>query len=160
MTLSKAVLEDAASLHAQYVLSPWLAQAGRNPPVIVRGEGSHFYDERGKKYLDFSAGLVAVNLGHAHAGVAAAIAQQAHTIAYAPPSLANDRRAELAPLFDVDKGLDLLAADVQSGRVRKLDYRSYLRSFEDDAPSFYRKAGPISLRERLAAAWAAFQRPR
>jgi hypothetical protein len=70
------------------------------------------------------------------------------------------RRAELAALFDVDKGLNLLAAEVQRGRVRKLGYRSYLRSFEDDTASFYRKVGPIGLVERLAAAWAAFRRPR
>jgi hypothetical protein len=70
------------------------------------------------------------------------------------------RRVELASLFDVDLGLDLLAADVQSDRIRKLGYRAYLRSFEADAPSFYRREGAIGLGERLAAAWRAFRRPR
>jgi hypothetical protein len=70
------------------------------------------------------------------------------------------RRAELAPLFDIDEGLDLLAAEVQSGSVRKLDYRAYLRAFEKDDPSFYRREGPIGLGERLAAAWRAFRSPR
>jgi taurine--2-oxoglutarate transaminase len=40
--------------------------------------------------------LVAVNLGHGHPGVAAAIAEQARAVAYVAPSLANDKRAELA----------------------------------------------------------------
>ncbi|HTX58385.1 MAG TPA: aminotransferase class III-fold pyridoxal phosphate-dependent enzyme [Verrucomicrobiae bacterium] len=88
--------EDLAALHGRYVLSPWVAQAGRKPPVIVRGEGSYLEDETGKRYLDFSAGLVAVNLGHGHRGVAEAIAEQARTLGYAAPSLGNDKRALLA----------------------------------------------------------------
>ena len=96
MSITKSVLDDTAALHARYVLTPWLAQSGRNPPVIVRGEGSCLYDDRGKRYIDLSAGLVAVNLGHAHPGVAAAIAEQARRITYVAPSLANDQRAELA----------------------------------------------------------------
>ena len=90
------IAEDAAALHARYVLTPWLAQSGRNPPVVVRGEGSYLYDDRGKRYLDLSAGLVAVNLGHGHRGVADAIAAQAHRLCYAAPTFANDQRAELA----------------------------------------------------------------
>lgn len=89
-------LANVAELHARYVLTPWVAQGGRTPPVIVRGEGSNLYDENGRRYLDFSAGLVAVNLGHGHPAVANAIAEQARTLAYAAPTFANDRRAELA----------------------------------------------------------------
>jgi taurine--2-oxoglutarate transaminase len=96
MNRSNVVTEDLSALHERYVLTPWVAQAGRKPPVIVRGEGSYLYDDRGTRYLDFSAGLVAVNLGHAHPALAAAIAEQARTIAYVAPSLANDRRARLA----------------------------------------------------------------
>jgi taurine--2-oxoglutarate transaminase len=87
---------DAAAMHERYVLTPWVAQAGRKTPVIVRGHGSELYDDAGARYLDFSAGLVAVNLGHAHPGMATAIAEQAARIAYIAPSLGNDRRAELA----------------------------------------------------------------
>ncbi|HLX25404.1 MAG TPA: aminotransferase class III-fold pyridoxal phosphate-dependent enzyme [Candidatus Cybelea sp.] len=96
MRLSEAPAADAAALHARHVLTPWVAQGGRNPPVVVRGEGSYLYDDAGKRYIDFSAGLVAVNLGHGHPAVAAAIGEQARTLAYAAPTFAHDRRAELA----------------------------------------------------------------
>jgi taurine--2-oxoglutarate transaminase len=96
MKSANVLLDDVAALHDRYVLTPWVAQAGRTAPVIVRGEGCAIFDERGTRYLDFSAGLVAVNLGHAHPAVAAAIADQARRIAYVAPSLANDRRAALA----------------------------------------------------------------
>jgi taurine---2-oxoglutarate transaminase len=81
--------------HSKYVLSPWLAQGGVAAPVIVRGEGSYIFDADGKKYLDFGSGLIAVNLGHGHPKVVAAIQEQAATLTYAAPSLFNDKRAEL-----------------------------------------------------------------
>lgn len=92
----QALDPDVAALHARYVLTPWVAQAGRRPPIVVRGEGSYLYDTDGKRYLDFSAGLVAVNLGHAHPALVAAISEQAARLAYASPAFAHDKRAELA----------------------------------------------------------------
>jgi taurine--2-oxoglutarate transaminase len=82
--------------HARYVLTPWSAQAGLRPPVIVRGEGRFLYDAEGKRYLDFSAGLVAVNLGHAHPTVVLAMQAQAERLCYAAPAFFHDARAELA----------------------------------------------------------------
>jgi taurine---2-oxoglutarate transaminase len=96
MSPSKSLLDDLSAVHAKYVLTPWVAQGNRKAPIIVRGEGSYLYDDRGRRYLDFSAGLVAVNLGHAHPAVAAAIAEQAHRLTYAAPTFGNDKRAELA----------------------------------------------------------------
>lgn len=94
--MEATLTDDLTSLHSRYVLTPWVAQAGRRPPTIVRGEGAYMIDDTGKRYLDFTAGLVAVNLGHAHPAMAAAIAEQAARIAYVPPSLGNDTRARLA----------------------------------------------------------------
>ena len=36
----------------------------KNPPHIVRGEGKNLYDDQGKCYLDFFAGVSVVNCGH------------------------------------------------------------------------------------------------
>lgn len=69
-------------------------------------------------------------------------------------------RTALASLLDVDEALDLLAAQVQAGSGRRLSYREYMKSFEADAPEFYRREGAVSLRERLAAAWKAYRQPR
>jgi hypothetical protein len=70
------------------------------------------------------------------------------------------RRSELATLFDLDKGLDFLAAQAQPQQRHKLSYRDYLKNFEADAPWFYRREGRVSLGERLLAAWRAFNCPR
>ncbi|KHG64680.1 aminotransferase [Thermus sp. 2.9] len=87
---------DLKALHKKHVLTPWVAQASLNPPLVVRGEGVWLWDAEGHRYLDFSAGLVAVNLGHGHPKVVKAIAEQAATLAYAAPSLFYDKRALLA----------------------------------------------------------------
>lgn len=49
---------------------------GRQPLVLVRGEGSRVWDEEGLEYLDFVAGLAVCNLGHAHPAVAQAASAQ------------------------------------------------------------------------------------
>ena len=74
--------------------------------------------------------------------------------------LVSRERATLASLFDVDKGLDLLAAQVQPQRSQKLSYKEYIAAFEADASWFYRREGNVGLFERLAAAWHAFRSPR
>ncbi|GAB5602545.1 aspartate aminotransferase family protein [Thermus sp. FJN-A] len=102
---------DLKALHKRHVLTPWLPQRPLDPPLVVRGEGVWLYDDKGRRYLDFSAGLVAVNLGHAHPKVARAIAEQAATLAYAAPSLFNDKRALLA------QALSELAPWPEGGRV-------------------------------------------
>lgn len=49
---------------------------GRQPLVLVKGEGCRVWDDAGKEYLDCLAGLAVVNLGHAHPEVAKAAAAQ------------------------------------------------------------------------------------
>lgn len=82
--------------HARYVLTPWSAQAGLRSPAFVRGQGQFLFDAEGKRYLDFSSGLVSVNLGHAHPEVVRAMQYQAERLCYTAPSFFNDARAELA----------------------------------------------------------------
>jgi len=95
-------------------------------------------------------------------------AQQAKLAAifslWSVPDLAAElltrERVALEPLLDIDKGFDLLAAQVQPQRSQKLSYVEYINAFESDAPWFYRREGNIGLIERLAAACRAFRSPR
>lgn len=47
---------------------------------FVRGEGTRLWDDEGRSYLDFLAGLAVCSLGHSHPVVAAALAEQASTL--------------------------------------------------------------------------------
>ncbi|HEX3462477.1 MAG TPA: aminotransferase class III-fold pyridoxal phosphate-dependent enzyme [Candidatus Elarobacter sp.] len=87
--------EALETKHARYVLTPW-TQGGVTAPVIVRGEGIYLYDADGNRYADLTSGLIAVNLGHGHSAVRAAMHAQVDRLCFSPPSWFNDVRAELA----------------------------------------------------------------
>ena len=52
----------------------------RFPVVLTRGSGCTLWDENGKRYTDFVAGIAVCNLGHAHPKIAEALADQARTL--------------------------------------------------------------------------------
>lgn len=52
----------------------------RMPMRVVRGEGAWLIDDQGQRYLDALSGIGVCSLGHAHPGLADAIADQAHTL--------------------------------------------------------------------------------
>ena len=51
-------------------------------PVMVRGEGIYLYDDAGRRYIDGHSGAGNVILGHGNKRIAAAMAEQAGTLAY------------------------------------------------------------------------------
>ena len=52
------------------------------PVVLERGKGVHVWDVDGKRYLDFLSAYSAVNQGHAHPKILAALSGQAGTTPY------------------------------------------------------------------------------
>jgi putrescine---pyruvate transaminase len=62
---------------------------------IARAEGVFIYDTEGRRYYDASGGPFAVNLGHGHPRMREAIVAQLDQYAFAHPTLANRRRADL-----------------------------------------------------------------
>ncbi len=52
----------------------------KNPPHIVRGEGKNLYDDQGKCYLDFFAGVSVVNCGHCNPFINERVANQLSTL--------------------------------------------------------------------------------
>ena len=52
------------------------------PVVLERGKGVHVWDVDGKRYLDFLSAYSAVNQGHAHPKILAALSGQAATTPY------------------------------------------------------------------------------
>jgi taurine--2-oxoglutarate transaminase len=80
----------------------WRFQKSWKPLHIVDAEGCWFTDAAGKRYLDFSAQLMCVNLGHKNARVVEAIAEQARELAFMGPVYATTARARLsAKLLEV-----------------------------------------------------------
>jgi 4-aminobutyrate aminotransferase-like enzyme len=57
--------EEALALREEYFM-PCVKYFYRDPPLFVRGEMQYLYDEGGKKYLDFFAGVSVMNCGHSN----------------------------------------------------------------------------------------------
>jgi len=83
---------DLAALDADNVMQTY----GRLPVAFVRGEGSYLWDNDGKQYLDFLAGLAVTSLGHAHPEVADAIGEQARTLLHVSNLYYNDVQPRVA----------------------------------------------------------------
>jgi len=60
-------------------------QFKKQPRLLVRAEGMHFWDDQGRRVLDGIAGLWCVNAGHGRERIVQAIQAQAAQLDYAPP---------------------------------------------------------------------------
>jgi len=75
-------------------------QAGRRMPLtIVRGAGTHVWDDEGREYLDFVAGIATNTLGHADPELAEVIAEQARTLVHTSNLVYSRPQIELAELL-------------------------------------------------------------
>jgi taurine--2-oxoglutarate transaminase len=83
----------------QYLIHSWSVQSALDPLPVAGAEGRHFWDYSGKRYLDFASQLVNVSIGHQHPKLVAAIKEQADRLCTIAPSVANDKRSELARLI-------------------------------------------------------------
>lgn len=126
-----------------HVFHSWSAQELIDPLAVAGAEGSYFWDYEGKRYLDFTSGLVFANIGYQHPKVVAAIQEQAASMTTFAPAFAVEARSEAARLIaertpgDLDKifftngGAEanenaVRMARLHTGRPKVLSaYRSY-----------------------------------
>jgi predicted acetylornithine/succinylornithine family transaminase len=103
-----------------------MANYGRLPIQIVRGEGVYLFDESGNAYIDLVAGIAVCALGHAHPRITRAIADQAATLVHCsnlyyhePAGTLADRLAELAgfdTVFFCNSGAEANEAAIKLAR--------------------------------------------
>ena len=81
------------------------------PVVLNRGEGVFVWDVEGKKYFDFLSGYSAVNQGHCHPKIIAALTEQAHQLTLTSRAFHSDVFGEYAKFitdfFGYDKVLPM-----------------------------------------------------
>lgn len=87
-----ALFEQTAALDAEFHMRTY----ARKPVMFVRGEGMRLYDDDGREYLDFVAGIGAVNLGHSHPAVVEAVRQQIGRLTHVSNLYYVEHRDELA----------------------------------------------------------------
>ncbi|MEE4263972.1 MAG: aminotransferase class III-fold pyridoxal phosphate-dependent enzyme [Desulfobacteraceae bacterium] len=88
--LSERIKEMAA-----HTYGTWSRQkAWKAPLLITDAEGIYFYDNTGKRYLDFSSQLMCSNLGHKNKVVIEAIVKQAEKLPYIAPGFITEIQLE------------------------------------------------------------------
>ncbi len=123
-------------------LSPILKQA--TPVLAARGEGVHLYDEDGRRYLDFTAGIGVTSTGHCHPDVVAAVRQQAGTLIHGQYTTVMHR-----PLLDLTERL----GDVLPG---PLDSVFYLNSGSEAVEAAVRLARHATGRQNIVVFHGSF----
>ena len=86
------------------------------PPklALVRGQGTHVWDEDGKEYVDLLAGIAVNSLGHGHPALVGAVSEQLRTLGHVSNFFTTGPQVELT-----ERLLALLgdAAAQQGGKV-------------------------------------------
>lgn len=91
--------EEVIQLSKEYTFFSWSVQSEVNPIPIDRAEGVYFWDTNGKRYLDFSAQLMNLNIGHQHPKVIDAIKRQAEKLCFSHPGMATEPRGRLGEIL-------------------------------------------------------------
>ena len=129
-----------------------VANYGRLPVVLVRGEGSYVWDADGKRYLDLFSGWAVTSLGHCHPKLVTAIREQAGRLIYMANHLYTQPQGRLAQLlseqsfggkcFFCNSGAESVEAALKLARLHTPKQKYKILTFED---SFHgRTFGAIS----------------
>ena len=97
----KKTLDEIQTQESRFVLNTYR----RQPVAFVRGDGPRLYDVDGREYLDFVSGIGVASLGHAHPGLASAIADQAKTLVHTSNLYYHPFQAEAAGRLSALSGL-------------------------------------------------------
>ncbi|MDO8674259.1 MAG: acetylornithine transaminase [Dehalococcoidia bacterium] len=95
----------------------------RTPITLVRGEGARVWDDQGKEYLDFVAGIASVSLGHAHPILVEAVSHQIRTLAHVSNLYYTIPQLQLAQLLVENSCMDRVffcnsGAEANEGAVK------------------------------------------
>jgi alanine-glyoxylate transaminase / (R)-3-amino-2-methylpropionate-pyruvate transaminase len=74
--------DEVIAMRRQYI-NPTIFTLYHDPLMIVEGYMQYLFDETGRRYLDFFAGIVTVSVGHCHPKVVKAVQTQAETLQHA-----------------------------------------------------------------------------
>jgi len=125
MTAS-APLSELQDLERRYAIGTYV----RNPVQFVRGAGARLWDDEGREYLDFLAGISVLNVGHCHPRVVEAVRDQAA------------RLSHTSNLYYTEPGLRLCAALARSSLGGKVFLANSGAEAIEAALKLARKARP------------------
>ncbi|MEI8053079.1 MAG: aminotransferase class III-fold pyridoxal phosphate-dependent enzyme [Bacteroidota bacterium] len=94
-TVPMSETKEVVQNNLEYTLFSWSKQSGQNPIAVKHAEGVYLYDYEGNKIIDFSSGLMNVNVGHGNQRITDAVVRQMQEVSYVTPSCVTKVRGEL-----------------------------------------------------------------
>ncbi|MBU3713354.1 MAG: aminotransferase class III-fold pyridoxal phosphate-dependent enzyme [Ferruginibacter sp.] len=94
-TLTMSETKEVVQRNLDYTLFSWSKQAGQNPIAVKHAKGVYLYDYDGNRIIDFSSGLMNVNIGHGNQRITDAVVKQMQEVSYVTPSCVTDVRGQL-----------------------------------------------------------------
>lgn len=97
MSQTKTISESTEIIqnNLDYTLFSWSKQKGIAPIAVKHAEGVYLYDYEDRRYIDFSSGLMNVNIGHGDQRITEAVVKQMQEVSYVTPSCVTKVRGEL-----------------------------------------------------------------
>ena len=86
---------DIIGNNLDYTIFSWSKQKGIDPIAVKYGKGVYLYDYDDKRYIDFSSGLMNVNIGHGDQRITNAVVRQMQEISYVTPACVTKARGDL-----------------------------------------------------------------
>jgi len=90
--MTTTTIDTVQTLESRHILQLYR----RAPVTFVRGQGVRLYDIDGREYLDLLSGIGVASLGHAHPGLARAVADQAQTLLHTSNLFYHPLQGQLA----------------------------------------------------------------
>ena len=102
--------QEILDMSREHVFYSWSVQKDVHPIPVKTGQGIYFWDMDGKRYMDFSAQLMNLNIGYQHPAVVTAIQEQAAKLCAAHPGMATEPKSVLGKML----------AEVAPGNLNKV----------------------------------------
>lgn len=143
--------EDSRVLDARYYMP-----AFSRTMKIVRGAGSHVWDDQGREYIDCVAGIAVCSTGHCHPQVVKAICDQAHELIHCSNLYYIPNQAELAERLVGISGLAKAffsnsGAEANDGAIKLARVRTGRKNFVAFTHGFHgRTCGSLAVTHKPA----------
>jgi acetylornithine/N-succinyldiaminopimelate aminotransferase len=111
----------------------------RYPLALVRGQGCTVWDDQGRTYVDFLAGIAVCNLGHAHPQLIETLTEQARTLWHVSNLFYTRPQTELAAWLTAHSFADRVFFANSGAEANEAAIKAARKYFKDNgAPERYR----------------------
>jgi len=126
---SKEKIDALYKAAESHLMQRWEPRPGYKPPIVIRGEGAHFWDAGGRRYIDLMSQLYNVHVGMGVREIIEAAKRQLDELAYASPGyytvpqirlaqrLAEQAPGDLTKVFFSNSGTEANEAAVKMAQL-------------------------------------------